>query len=74
MALSERDAALRAEALYALGRACAYLEGGPFNEAAFRAVMYDHPGTALRRIAAAEAHLRRAKVALKVWRKRRGWR
>ena len=68
MSLSKRDAALRSEATRRILTAHRRLDSG-FSGAggAFHNTLHDHPRNALRAIAAAEAHLAKAKRALRAW-------
>ena len=63
--LPKKQAALRAKAATGICRSFRILDD--CQHSAFRAVMHDHPGVALRRIARAERHLRKAKRALRAW-------
>jgi len=67
MTLPKREARLRVEATNRIGAAAARLAGPSFSNDAMRAALYNYPRIALRRIKFAEAHLRKAKAALRAW-------
>lgn len=67
MALSERDAALRAEAVRGILGAVIRLDGVRFRRDAFHSAVHDQPAAALLAIKRAEVRLRRAKAALRKW-------
>ena len=69
MTLPKREAKLRAEALQAILSARVRLDDGygAIFWTAFRAVIRDRPKAALLAIARAEAHLAKAKRALRAW-------
>lgn len=66
MSLPPKEAKLRAEVLSGIGAAIFRLD-----EYAMRETMYDHPGRALWVISRVEIHLRRARAALRAWRRER---
>ena len=67
MTLNKRDAALRAEALRRIVWARQSLDGLQWGRDALHYTLYDKPGRALQDIARAEAHLAKAKRALRAW-------
>lgn len=68
--LGKREARLRETAVRSLGHAASRLAGGGLSDAV-QSALYDHPGVALRRIAVAKQHLRKAERTLKAWAGRR---
>jgi len=67
MTLNKRDAALRAEATHAILSAGMRLDPGNLWRGAFGHTLYNHPKAALLSIKRAEAHLAKAKRALRAW-------
>jgi len=70
LTLPPDEARLRAEATRHLAQAARRLDDGSFGyDSAFREALHGRPGKALQWIERAEGHLRKAKAALRKWRK-----
>jgi hypothetical protein len=69
--LAPRKAKLRAEAMRRIVWARQSLDGLQWRRDALHYALYDKPGRALQRLAQAEAHLARAKRALRAWKRSR---